>query len=592
MRTPESDVSRSSRANIEAAIASRNFEDAAKILQPLLAQDPENFSYLYLAGRVTRELGHYEAALQMMDKAIRVNRSIPDVHISRGHLLRLLKRPAEALSAYREASMLASENTQALIGEVHALCDLGQFDEAAECIERLAKLGVTGVPQKLLQAKVALKRGNYSKVLEHYDRVLAVQPDNPEALAGRAKVALERGEARASERYAHARKIKDAPHLVIGHAEALEASDPQSSIALLQEHLRQQPTWIDGHRTLARIRREQGDPAFDRDFRQIALAGIASPTFVLAYAETMFGCQKPDTSAEILSRVRKQLGNKPQYVLLEATYNFEAGRPEQARELLRLVPSGFHGALQLIARLAIRDNDPERADAALSQALEEQPRHMELWALRHTAWRMMEDKRLPWLERDGALVSFRPLDLSHDQMTRIAEWATNLHATRAAPIGQSVRNGTQTRGRLFSRADKEAVVLHDHLLSILQDVWHTLPASDGKHPLLKHRDKAPFLAGSWSVRLTGDQGGFHSPHVHSQGLLSSACYLTVPENGEETGFLEIGKPPPALHTDLGALHVLRPEAGMLALFPSFYWHGTRPFPKGERVTAAFDVLAR
>jgi hypothetical protein len=43
--------------------------------------------------------------------------------------------------------------------------------------------------------------------------------------------------------------------------------------------------------------------------------------------------------------------------------------------------------------------------------------------------------------------------------------------------------------------------------------------------------------------------------------------------------------------DLQPLALLPPEPGTLVLFPSYLFHGTRPFAAGERLTAAFDVVA-
>jgi predicted 2-oxoglutarate/Fe(II)-dependent dioxygenase YbiX len=36
--------------------------------------------------------------------------------------------------------------------------------------------------------------------------------------------------------------------------------------------------------------------------------------------------------------------------------------------------------------------------------------------------------------------------------------------------------------------------------------------------------------------------------------------------------------------------MVEPKVGRLVLFPSFLWHGTRPFPRGERMTIAFDTV--
>jgi hypothetical protein len=98
---------------------------------------------------------------------------------------------------------------------------------------------------------------------------------------------------------------------------------------------------------------------------------------------------------------------------------------------------------------------------------------------------------------------------------------------------------------------------------------------------------------SWSVRLAG--GGFHAAHFHPGGILSSACYISLPNdlagNPEKSGWLEIGRPPPELGLDLPPLATFEPKAGHLVLFPSYLFHGTRPFAGGERLTVAFDLVA-
>ncbi len=81
-------------------------------------------------------------------------------------------------------------------------------------------------------------------------------------------------------------------------------------------------------------------------------------------------------------------------------------------------------------------------------------------------------------------------------------------------------------------------------------------------------------------------------HVHPHGLLSSALYISVPDiidDASKSGWLELGAPPPELNLALAPFMMVAPEPGVLALFPSYFFHGTRPFGSGERLTIAFDV---
>jgi hypothetical protein len=120
-----------------------------------------------------------------------------------------------------------------------------------------------------------------------------------------------------------------------------------------------------------------------------------------------------------------------------------------------------------------------------------------------------------------------------------------------------------------------------------------LPPVDPRHPLLKYRNAQMAFGPSWSVRFTGS--GHHAAHFHPGGILSSACYISLPEDiadsEEQRGWLEIGRPPVELGVDVSPLAIFEPKPGRLALFPSFLFHGTRPFEGGERLTVAFDLVA-
>jgi hypothetical protein len=134
--------------------------------------------------------------------------------------------------------------------------------------------------------------------------------------------------------------------------------------------------------------------------------------------------------------------------------------------------------------------------------------------------------------------------------------------------------------------------LIEALAVTIREFVERLPSTDPRHPLLKYRDSAMAFGPSWSVRFT--ENGFHAAHFHPGGILSSACYIVVPEavadRESQPGWLEIGRPPPELRMDMPAIATFEPKPGRLILFPSFLFHGTRPFAGGERLTVAFDLV--
>jgi uncharacterized protein (TIGR02466 family) len=100
------------------------------------------------------------------------------------------------------------------------------------------------------------------------------------------------------------------------------------------------------------------------------------------------------------------------------------------------------------------------------------------------------------------------------------------------------------------------------------------------------------VAGAWSVRL--NSGGFHINHVHPEGWISSAFYVRTPEDMQGTeGFLKFGEPGPPTAPPLKEQHLVKPEPGLLVLFPSYMWHGTVPFASQQtRLSCAFDIVRR
>jgi len=121
----------------------------------------------------------------------------------------------------------------------------------------------------------------------------------------------------------------------------------------------------------------------------------------------------------------------------------------------------------------------------------------------------------------------------------------------------------------------------------------TLP-DDPKHPFLRRKQDSVRIVGSWSVRLWS--AGRHVNHIHPEGWMSSAFYVALPPSlgaetaGGQSGYFQVGQPPEELGLDLPPRRVLRPGPGKLALFPSYFWHGTVPFEDAHpRLTIAFDM---
>jgi uncharacterized protein (TIGR02466 family) len=175
----------------------------------------------------------------------------------------------------------------------------------------------------------------------------------------------------------------------------------------------------------------------------------------------------------------------------------------------------------------------------------------------------------------------------------LASRLREMHLYAAHPLDQSLRGGTQTPVSLLDSDDPLIKAFLAALDAPIRAHIARIGAGPG-HPLTSRNTGDYAFAGCWSVRLTN--GGSHVNHVHPQGWLSSAYYVTVPQDVEDpvaqTGWLTFGEPR-FTEANLPPEHSIKPQVGRLALFPSYMWHGVRPFSAGaERMTIAFDVVPK
>lgn len=85
-------------------------------------------------------------------------------------------------------------------------------------------------------------------------------------------------------------------------------------------------------------------------------------------------------------------------------------------------------------------------------------------------------------------------------------------------------------------------------------------------------------------------------HIHPSAWLSGVYYVQLPELASQTGqgeagWIEFGRPPEHFHCTVEPeVRAIRPEPGLMLLFPSYFYHRTMPFESaGLRISISFDV---
>lgn len=379
--------------------------------------------------------------------------------------------------------------------------------------------------------------------------------------------------------------------VLLGMAAALVAERrAPEAVAYLEAILVRNPLWTEGHRSLAHIRGQIGlDPLTQID-AALAHLPAAEPLHRLRIA-TLLEARRLEDSLSAISNTRAALGSAPWLDRLAAHAASELGRFAQADLLFSAAPSPTAPEdIALAARHALRAGRPEQTLALLEPHLADAPNQI-FWPYLSLTWRMLGDPRHEWLEGDPRLVGIYDLADRIGDLNGLADHLRSLHFASEAPLDQSVRGGTQTDGNLLLRDEEPIQRLRQVFLeTIAAHVERLGPPVQG-HPTLLSQREPLRIAGSWSVRLR--DAGFHTDHVHNQGWLSSAFYVALPDalappGPDHAGWLTLGESRD-LMPGLPPLRLIEPKPGRLVLFPSTLWHGTRPFPAGERLTVAFDI---
>ncbi|WP_417439289.1 2OG-Fe(II) oxygenase family protein [Idiomarina sp.] len=241
---------------------------------------------------------------------------------------------------------------------------------------------------------------------------------------------------------------------------------------------------------------------------------------------------------------------------------------------LKLYQQALHSARQLIAI----SKKPEQGDwallASVFKAAELSDSYQELYDFE----RFVSASYLPVPSGFSTRRSF------HQELSFKLE---KLHGSSQHPLEQSLRNGSQTDGHLFSNCSGAT----QHLATAIKEYvaqWSDSLKWEQSHPFLQHSGKSFDFTGSWSVKLRNN--GYHKSHYHNEGWISGCYYVAA--NKELTnkgqGWLKLGESE-LLEEDY-ADYFIRPEEGLIVLFPSYFWHGTTPFQSREnRLTVAFDI---
>ena len=579
------------------ALQQGRLTDAGALLSQLRKTLPREKAVLYLSARLARLQGDARGAARLLEKALRAAPREAPLWAEYASALDDADRPAEALKAYNRALQLEPRLLDAEVDR--AVLRVRKLD-GVEALGELRRIAAANPDHMRVWKNLAMLEREAletGRAITAADHVLASTPDDSSALAVRAFAQFDSGEPSAAF-FARACSADPAnAALAIKYAAALHGEGRSSDgDTVLGQIIAAQPFNLEALRALAQIRWEAATGAEPMDgFEQAVAYADCPPEIWAEYARLVERRSDASAALTVVERARAALGGTAEVAFMAAQAACEANDFAEREMAMRAI-SGWRDprADILRCRWLARMHRWDELDTVAGPMLRDGYGRDVLPYL-SLAWRGMGDSRWEWLERGGDLVGTVDVASRLHNIDELAQHLRGIHKAQREPLEQSLRGGTQTDGMLFARTSPEIVELKGAIEDAVREYLSGLPERDRKHPWLSLPREVKRFTGAWSVRLQG--AGFHVAHIHNLGDVSSACYIALPDSlgrddESRDGWLTIGEPPQEFGLDWEPLRLIKPKVGMLALFPSWAWHGTRPFNEGERMSVAFDVALR
>ncbi|HEX9473708.1 MAG TPA: putative 2OG-Fe(II) oxygenase [Steroidobacteraceae bacterium] len=590
---------------VGAVLQAGGYQAAHEQLETIVAANPGYVEALRLLAGTKQALGDAAAAEGLLRQALALEPGWPpamamlgEILLNSGRVLEaepFLQRAATALPANARAALVLARHYNDTLRPALALALLGPLCAAGKADADLVALHIA----------VLAALGRRDEAVALYGRMAAASPGDPGAAQALA-MALE-GADQHEEAARVARQTLRQGHrtaaLYHTYARSLRAvGAPERAEAALRDCLALEPRLVEAQSNLAELiwlrtgDITQATAVLDQALQRFATedalwAAKAAILQAAGDARAAYACL-----AEQATRPRAPTNLLVRAGLAALEFDSAAALALAERAVGTMPTSAPARTLLVAAQLGV--GDARAAIPHCESLLAHAPDDQYLIALQTTAWRLLQDERYAQLCDYRHLVVSEPLEAPEpwpDLASFLFDLTVSLerlHDPHGHPLlFQSLRHGTETTQDLLRSADP---VIQALFRSFAAPIGRYVErAGRGSDPLRRRNGGKWRFNGSWSVRLR--RSGYHANHVHPRGWISSAFYIQLPDSTSDArnkeGSLSFGEPGIATNPPLHAQYAVRPEVGMLVLFPSYFWHGTVPFASDEaRLTVAFDVV--
>ncbi len=497
-------------------------------------------------------------------------------------------------------------NSSQAFEQALALHRAGQLEQAITQYRQAAERDPSHLGA-LVNQGIALKQaGRINEAIAAYNQALEVAPDFADGYFNLAILLSAVGRRGAAES-AYRRAIALKPDLAPAHANLgntlREAGRPEAAIESYRQAIALKPDHLGALVNLGATLDDLGrhDEAAENFRRALAI----DPAFVPALGRLSTTLSALGRHDEAIATARRALQDQP--ASSEAlgglvTALKALGRDEEIlaayRTAVAASPESDH-CYSRLAELHLERGEPAEVLAVCDACLLRHPGHVNSLALKCAALCELGDRsqlrelvdfdRLILAKRWNEAPGFASVGAFNDALT---DHILGHPSLSYEPHGRATRLGRHT-GELLVEPKGPIAAMEEMICAAVADYGRAL-SFDPSHPFLANPPRSWSL-NVWAIVLEGQ--GYQVPHIHPSGWLSGVYYVTLPEliedpANDQAGWIEFGQP--LLHykvTTRPEVRTIKPEPGLMLLFPSYFFHRTLPFQAdATRISVAFDVM--
>lgn len=151
-------------------------EEAAALYRQILQKQPDYADAMHLLGALSVSQGNYQAAVDLIGKAIKIHPGNPGYHSNLGLALASLGWYGESAASLRTAIALKPDFAEAHINLSETLRQMKQFDESADAARKAIALLPNSSEAYCALGSVLREIGRLHEAIEAYQRATQLQP--------------------------------------------------------------------------------------------------------------------------------------------------------------------------------------------------------------------------------------------------------------------------------------------------------------------------------------------------------------------------------------------------------------------------------